>query len=252
MPEEHKKRIDQAEFIINFVSHEIKNPLSAVIMFTRLFKEGAYGEVSDDQQETLDRILANAARIDHMTSDFLTLSSLESGDRFLQMEDLDFYDNIILPAITSLEKNLLFSPKQTKILKDRGDCGVRIRADRRLMTVVYDNLLFNAIKYGRQGGEITLGCREEPDQFVLNVYNEGQGVREEDLEFIFERFVRLKDPNMPSKRGTGLGLYNVRRIIEMHGGRIWPESEYGRYFNVLFTLPRDGSSSKGSAPPADR
>jgi len=231
-------KIDYYEFLIDFVSHEIRNPLSAVVMFTRLMKEGAYGELDPRQLEVLDRILANSTRIEHMTDDFLNLSLVENARTYLHPEELDLYPDIIVPAIDALEKKHLFTREQKQAFKNQVKKSVRVWADRRLMNVVIDNLFFNAVKYGREGGEITYGWRTRGEQVVIWVRNEGQGVRKKDLAVIFDKFVRLKDPKIPPKRGTGLGLFNVRRIIEMHGGRIWAESKYGSSFTILFTLPR--------------
>jgi signal transduction histidine kinase len=104
------------------------------------------------------------------------------------------------------------------------------------MVTLYDNLFFNAIKYGREDGRITWDCLVEDEHWLMRVYNEGKGVRPEDLGAIFDKFVRIKDTDLPSQPGTGLGLYNVQRIVKLHGGEIWAESDYGRNFAVWFTI----------------
>jgi signal transduction histidine kinase len=240
MAENLQDKVDYYEFLIDFVSHEVRNPLSAVIMFARLMKEGSYGNLSERQEEVLDRILANSARIEHMTDDFLNLSRIESQEAYIRKEKCDLYADIIHPAIVSLEKKLLFSHEQRKAFTAEVPESTAVSVDRNLILIVFDNLFFNAVKYGRPGGRITYGWKDGDGEMLINVSNEGQGVKKEDLEIIFDKFIRLKDPNIKPEKGTGLGLYNVRKIISMHAGRIWAESEYGRSFTVIFTLPKEG------------
>ncbi len=247
MPRKLQEKIDYYEFLIDFVAHEVRNPLSAVVMFTRLMKEGAYGEITPRHQDVLDRILANTLRIEHMTDDFLNLSLIEAKETYLQQEELDLCVDLIKPVIDSLEKKHLFTKEQRRAFQSKTKGSIQVWADRKLMNVVFDNLFFNAVKYGREGGKITYGWRPDGDRVVVWVKNEGQGVRTKDLSVIFDKFVRLRDPKIPPKRGTGLGLYNVRRIVEMHAGTIWAESKYGHDFTILFTLRRTPPVSASSA-----
>ncbi len=232
-------KVDYYEFLIDFVSHEVRNPLAAVIMFTRLMQEGSYGALSERQLEVLERILANATRIEHMTDDFLNLSRIESREAYLKKEKCDLYADIILQAIASLEKKMLFGHEQRKSFVAERPDSTAVSVDRNLILIVFDNLFFNAVKYGHPDGRISYGWKDMGGETLVNVSNDGQGVRQEDLGVIFEKFIRLKDPNIKPEKGTGLGLYNVRKIVSMHGGRIWAESDYGRSFTVKFTLPKE-------------
>jgi signal transduction histidine kinase len=238
MTEHLQDKLDYYEFLIGFVSHEIRNPLAAMVMFGKMLQDGSYGPMSSQQKEVVDRIMANATRIEHMTDDFLNLSLLEGKENFLTLEALHLYRDLIDPAIESLAKKSLFTPEQRTTFQPEVEEDVAVAADRRLIGIVFDNLFFNAVKYGREGGKIVYGWREEGDRILVHVQNEGQGVRPGDISVIFEKFIRLQDPNIPPQKGTGLGLFNVRKIIERHGGSIRAESIYGRTFDVLFTLPR--------------
>lgn len=238
MPEELRKKVDYYEFLLDFLSHEIRNPLTSMVMFGRLLREGSYGKLSERQEQVLDRILANAHRIEHMTRDFLNLSLVESEGRPLQMEELDLYADLIVPAVEGLRAKHLFPEGAERAFHPMVPASTQVRGDRSLLNVVFDNLLFNAVKYGRPGTPIGYGWHDEEEGVAVSIHNEGQGVRPEHLADIFEKFVRLKDPTIGPQKGTGLGLYNVRTIIEAHGGRIRAESEYGRSFTVTFSLPR--------------
>jgi two-component system sensor histidine kinase VicK len=131
------------------------------------------------------------------------------------------------------------SERNMKIIIEDRDAfeKVEIEADSLLIEVVYANLVSNAIKYGRRGGEISLGFKEKEKIFIFNVRNEGEGIPQNKLEEIFGKFVRL-DKKSPLK-GSGLGLYNTREIVERHGGEIWAESEERKGANFIFALPKD-------------
>ena len=234
--DEVTRKLDLYEFLMDFVSHEIRNPLNSIIMFANLMNEKAYGEMTDEQQEVLKRILGSAYRIEHMTGDFLNMRRVDSKEEMLHREWLNLKKDVILVTLNDLaDKFPHFADRLSGV--QEGDCMVgKIFADRQLMVTLYDNLFFNAIKYGREDGRITWDCLVEDDHWLMRVYNEGKGVRPEDLGAIFGKFVRIKDTDLPSQPGTGLGLYNVQRIVKLHGGEIWAESDYGRNFAVWFTI----------------
>jgi signal transduction histidine kinase len=237
MPEKLQQQVDHYQFLIGFVAHEVRNPLAAITLYVRLMLEGKYGALSPKQLEVLDRILANASRIEHMTDDFMNLTRVESQGGKPNLEETDLVGDLIEPAINSLMEKHLFEPEQRGLFVADTRESVRVLADRPLLAIVFDNLFYNAVKYGREGGLIGHGWRREGEMVEIRVRNEGQGVRPEALGTIFEKFIRINDPAIPPRKGTGLGLYNVRRIVELHGGTIRAESNYGRDFTVVFTLP---------------
>jgi signal transduction histidine kinase len=234
------RKLDLYEFIMDFVSHEIRNPLNSIIMFANLMDENSYGELTPEQSEIMKRILVSAYRIEHMTGDFLNMRLVDSREELLRREWLHLKKDVILVALNDLSDKFPHLSGRISGIKE-GDCSAgRICADRQLLLTLYDNLFFNAIKYGREDGRITWDCIMEDDHWLMRVYNEGKGVKEEDLGSIFDKFVRIKDKELPPQPGTGLGLYNVQRIVHLHGGKIWAESEYGKNFAVWLTIPRPG------------
>jgi len=235
------RKLDLYEFIMDFVSHEIRNPLNSIIMFANLMEENSYGELTPEQSEIMKRILVSAYRIEHMTGDFLNMRRVDSREDLLHRDWLHLKKDVILVALNDLSDKFPHLSERISKIKE-GDCSAgRICADRQLLLTLYDNLFFNAIKYGREDGRITWDCIMEDDHWLIRVYNEGKGVREEDLAAIFDKFVRIKDKELPPQPGTGLGLYNVQRIVHLHGGKIWAESEYGKNFAVWLTIPRPGN-----------
>jgi len=105
-----------------------------------------------------------------------------------------------------------------------------------LLEIVYKNLIDNALKYGRHGGKIRLGYKEEEMDVRLEIWNEGKGLPPDKIHQIFGKFVRFESAKNVS-RSTGLGLFITKDIINKHGGTIWAESEEGKWINFIFTLP---------------
>ena len=113
-----------------------------------------------------------------------------------------------------------------------------LNVDGNLLRIVYDNLLSNAIKYGREGGAIVLDARADDGHVTLSVLNESDaGIPKDKLPLLFEKFRRLDSPEYAGKKGTGLGLYICKEIVEKQGGEIWAESEEGEWVRFSFTLP---------------
>jgi signal transduction histidine kinase len=122
----------------------------------------------------------------------------------------------------------------------KGGVGdIQVVADPSMLEIVYRNLFGNALKYRSPEGKISYGVEIRNDRYVFNVWNEGPGVEKDQTDLIFEKFYRVSDESTREKRGTGLGLYNIRGIIQAHGGRIWCESEPGYWINFLFDIPRN-------------
>jgi signal transduction histidine kinase len=232
------RKLDLYEFLMDFVSHEIRNPLNSIIMFSNLMTEGAYGDLTEEQREIVNRVLVSAYRIEHMTGDFLNMRRVDAKEELLHREWLSLKRDIVLVTLSDLKDKFPHLAERLAKVQE-GDCSAgKIFADRQLLLTLYDNLFFNALKYGSEKGRISWDCLMEGDHWLMRVYNEGKGVRKEELDNIFSKFVRIKDKEIPEQAGTGLGLYNVQRIVQLHGGRIWAESEYGRNFAVWMTIPR--------------
>jgi signal transduction histidine kinase len=115
---------------------------------------------------------------------------------------------------------------------------ISLRADPDLMRVVLDNLIGNAVKYGRTGTEIRVIAQKLPEGIGVEVYNHGVGVPRERLPELFTKFHRIQDPKLPSRKGTGVGLYLVKRFVDLHGGRVGVDGEYGEWIRFWFEIPQ--------------
>jgi signal transduction histidine kinase len=247
-----QRKLDMYEFLLDFIAHEIRNPLNSIIMFGNLLTEGAYGAVPPQQAEVLGRVLASAYRIEHMTGDFLNLRRVDGGAEMLHREWLDLRTDVVEATLRDLvSKFPHYAARLARVRRDGCCSTVRVFADRQMLLTVYDNLFFNALKYGRTNGKIVWGCAVRPRAWELFVTNEGQGVRAEALGKVFTKFYRVQDEKLPPQPGTGLGLYNVQRIVRLHKGTIRATSRYGRDFTIRFTLPRPDAgvvAGGGSGP----
>jgi two-component system sensor histidine kinase VicK len=234
-----QRKLDMYEFLLDFIAHEIRNPLNSIIMFGNLLAEGAYGAIPQKQADVLGRILASAYRIEHMTGDFLNLRRVDGGEEMLHREWLDLKTDVVEATLRDLAAKFPAHAARLSRVRREGCCAtMRVFADRQMLLTVYDNLFFNALKYGRTTGKISWGCSVRRTSWEMFVRNEGQGVKPEALAQIFTKFYRVQDENMQPQAGTGLGLYNVQRIVRLHGGTISAASRYGRDFTVRFRLPR--------------
>lgn len=238
-----QRKLDLYEFLLDFIAHEIRNPLNSIIMFGNLLTEGAYGDVPTKQSEVIGRILASAYRIEHMTGDFLNLRRVDGGEELLHREWLDLKTDVVEATLRDLAAKFPnYTARLARVRRDGCCAATRVFADRQMLLTVYDNLFFNALKYGRSAGKISWGCAVRARGWEMFVTNEGQGVRPEALAKVFTKFYRVQDEKMPQQPGTGLGLYNVQRIVRLHRGTIRASSRYGRDFTVRFTLPRPAAA----------
>jgi signal transduction histidine kinase len=117
-----------------------------------------------------------------------------------------------------------------------------LNGDPNLLRVVYDNVLSNAVRYGQEGGDIVLGAQQRADEVILTVRNDGEGIPPEKMALLFKKFSRLDSSEHAGKRGTGLGLYICREIVEKHGGEMWAESQVGKWAEFVFTVPRQAKT----------
>jgi len=220
---------------IHFISHETKNSLIVIGGFARRLLET---EGDHERAEQLKIVYHHSQFLEAMSRDFLMMAELEYGEFQVRKRAIkNFYEEVILPAMVGLKERYPESFKSYDA--SMGGVGnITLMGDPALLEVVYRNLFGNALKYRYPDGKIAYGVLDRPDSYLFNVWNEGPGVARDQLDRIFDKFYRVRDETTQDKRGTGLGLYNIRRIVEAHGGRIWCESVPGKWVNFLFVLPK--------------
>jgi two-component system phosphate regulon sensor histidine kinase PhoR len=232
-------KIEQAEvsrrdFVAN-VSHELRTPLTSISGYVETLIE-SHCLPEEQVKEFLAIILKNATRMNRLTEDLLALARVESKDYALTPQESRASD-LLVDAIESLAP--LATEAGMRLI--RGDTtDDLVRADPDAMQQVFGNLIENAVKYGRQGGRIVVGCRRIGENVEFTVKDFGPGIASHHLSRIFERFYRVDTARSRESGGTGLGLAIVKRVLEAHGGDVWVESELGQGTSFQFRLPALG------------
>jgi signal transduction histidine kinase len=222
----------KSQFLAN-MSHELRTPLNAILGYTELVLDSIYGEVPDKARATLERIQANGKHLLGLINDVLDLSKIEAGQLTLSLADYSIKDMVhnVYGAVESLatSKNLALRVELPKDLP-------QAHGDERRLTQVLLNLMGNAIKF-TDAGQIGIHTSVADGSFTVAVHDTGPGIAEQDQAKIFEEFQQADSSITKQKGGTGLGLAIAKRIIEMHGGRLWVESKVGEGSTFSFTVP---------------
>ena len=224
--------------LVGFVSHELKGILGSIVMNIYSVKEGFLGALNDKQQRAIDSTARSLDHFETMVKNYLDLSRIEKGELELYCTDTDLAEDVIKPAVAHFEKQL--QEKNIKLALEVKE-GLRLSADKNLLLIVCDNLLGNAIKYGVTGGQIIISGAAHGEEIEIDFYNSGAPIKEEHLELLFQKFSRL--PGAEKIKGTGIGLFITRQIVEKHGGRIWVQPQpAGNTF--IFSLPTRSEKKK--------
>ena len=221
------------EFVAN-VSHELRTPLSLIKGYVETLLGGAMQE-PEQATRFLKTIEKHSDRLAFLIEDLLTISRLESGQMFMNLQTTvlrDLASHVCEElAARAAEKNIR--------LENQVPDGLCANADTARLEQVWVNLVENAIKYGREQGHVWLGGKPLPDGKVqLWVSDDGPGVPAEARERVFERFYRVDRARSRETGGTGLGLSIVKHIVQAHHGEVWVQSEVGRGSTFFFTLPQ--------------
>ena len=229
-------KIEQAEvsrrdFVAN-VSHELRTPLTSISGYVETLIESR-GLKEEQTKEFLAIILKNASRMHRLTEDLLALARVESKD-YLLIPQANAASVLVVDAIESLAPLAMdagLTLSAGPLVDDQ------VMADPDALQQVFGNLIENAVKYGKQGGRIVVGCRRIGENVEFFVQDYGAGIPSQHLSRLFERFYRVDTARSRESGGTGLGLAIVKRILETHKGDIWVESEVGQGTAFLFRLP---------------
>ena len=219
--------------MLGFVSHELKNTLGVIYTSARALDMGIVGTLSGAQAALVRNISKSINTAVTMTRNYLDLTRIEKGELKIEAKQIDMIKDIVNPVLDELKSAIA---ERGVAIENRLAETIQIVADPDLLEIVYKNLLDNALKYGRNGGKIRLGYKQEEMDVRFEVWNEGKGLPPDKIQRIFGKFVRFESEKEVS-RSTGLGLFITKDIINKHGGSIWAESQEGKWINFIFTLP---------------
>jgi GAF domain-containing protein len=226
----------KSEFLAN-MSHELRTPLNAILGFSEVLGERMFGELNEKQDEYLKDIHASGQHLLSLINDILDLSKIEAGRMELELADFHLPQAIDNALVLVRERALRRGITLEQAIDSRlGE----IRGDERKIKQVLLNLLSNAIKFTPDGGRINVRAMLRDAIVEMSVSDTGVGIALEDQQAIFEEFQQV---GTAAKRveGTGLGLALSRKFIELHGGRIWVESQEGAGSTFTFAIPVRGS-----------
>ena len=217
-------------FLAN-MSHELRTPLNAIIGFSQILLSKK--DIDEKLREYIKKILIAGKNLLLLVNTILDFSKLETGKITFKPQKFDL--DLILKEILTIVEPLI----KEKNLKLEIENKVKtIYADPSLLKEVILNLLSNAIKFTPEGGKITLKIIEGENEYLFEVCDTGIGIPKDKLKIIFEPFEQVENPFQKSTKGSGLGLAICKKIVELHGGKIWVVSEEGKGSCFYFTIPK--------------
>jgi signal transduction histidine kinase/putative methionine-R-sulfoxide reductase with GAF domain len=222
----------KSQFLAN-MSHELRTPLNAILGYAELILDNVYGDTPKKMREVLDRIQRNGRHLLGLINDVLDLSKIEAGQLNLSLADYSLKDVVqsVYSAVEALAKE-----KHIALKVEVPPHLPAARGDERKLTQVLLNLVGNAIKF-TDTGEVAIKAFAANGSFTVAVRDTGPGIAEPEQAKIFEEFQQADSSITKKKGGTGLGLAIAKRIVELHGGRLWVESSPGRGSTFSFTVP---------------
>jgi GAF domain-containing protein len=223
----------KSEFLAN-VSHELRTPLNAIIGFSEVLGEKMFGELNEKQAEYTEDILSSGRHLLSLINDILDLAKIEAGRMELELTTFDLPGAIENALILVRERVTRHGIKLEREIDERlGD----FVGDERKVKQILLNLLSNAVKFTSEGGQIRVKAALGDSSAIISVTDTGIGIAPGDQETIFEEFRQVGSDYTRKREGTGLGLSLTKKFVEMHGGKIWVDSEPGKGATFTFTLP---------------
>ena len=221
--------------MLRFVSHELKAPIANSSMSAQALLQSIFGTLTPPQEKMVRLIYSNLNSSVEMVKNYLDLSRIETGELLFQPRRLHFASEVVTPTLNAL--STLIDASRMRV-EDQTDEGVILEGDEELLRVVYGNLIGNACRYGREGGVLRLRAQDQGAIYRLEVWNDGPGVAEEKMGQLFQKFSRIQQSQKRATKGTGLGLFISRTIVELHGGKMWAEGVEGEWINFVMELPK--------------
>jgi PAS domain S-box-containing protein len=241
----------KSRFLAN-MSHELRTPLNAIIGFSEILLEQCFGELNPRQVKDMENILKGGRHLLHLINEILDLSKVEAGRMDLECAPLDV-PSALADVLTTVKP--LAARKRIRLETVADDDLPPLQADQQKFHQILFNLLSNAIKFTPEGGRVTVTARWRAPELCVSISDTGIGIDLQDQERIFREFEQLDSSYTRSQKGTGLGLALTRKLIEMHGGRLWVESAgAGQGSTFAFVIPqpaepprRPGGADGGTA-----
>ena len=239
----------KSDFLAN-MSHELRTPLTAIIGFAEVLEDNYYGELNAKQDEFVKDIRESGKHLLSLINDILDLSKVEAGKMELEPSPVAIR-SLLEESLMMIKERAIRHHLRLGIKTDKELDNLHIMADERKLKQVMLNLLSNAAKFTPDGGRIKIEGRKNCKEIIVSVSDSGAGIPLDEKEKIFEDFYQGRSGAPDKTPGTGLGLSLVKRMVEMHGGRVWVDSEgAGKGSRFTFTLPIAAKEGTKPAPDA--
>ena len=227
----------KTQFLAN-ISHDLRTPLTAVITHAEILRDGILGPLSERQLDSITGIINGGRQLLDQVGEILTYARGAANQLTITRTTFDFAD--VLAQLSALN-DALVSKKGLTLATEVADGLAPLHADREKVTHIVGNLLGNAIDFTPQGGRVWVRAyadiRNGVDECVIEVGDTGIGISAEHHDLVFREFAQVDSSASRQHHGTGLGLTIARKLVELHGGRIWVESELGSGSRFYFTIP---------------
>jgi len=236
MANELKKAEHARQNFIAMVTHDLRTPLTAMKNIGKMLQDGAAGALPDSAIAMLKKSDIAGTRMINLINDFLNIEKIRHG-QFALNPSLVLIEELFQLCEEITEP--MADEKSVTLVWQNAECEIFVDAERIVQVLV--NLVCNAIKFSKPGGEVLIGarcCRDDGGEVEISVKDFGRGIPEEMLDKVFERYQQVEASDLIVKGGSGLGLSICKAIVELHGGRIWATSKSGESTTVAFRLPR--------------
>ena len=261
----------KSDFLAN-MSHELRTPVNSIIGFSEILQDELFGKLNEKQQEYVKNISGSGKHLLNLINDILDLSKVEAGKMELEPGRFLLRDELTASLSMLKEKAMKHGIKLDCELSPEAD--IELEADERKLKQILYNLLSNAVKFTPEGGSVRVSARltrdergwtrdegrgrrdegretrdekasvvltseasDRPSSIEISVTDTGIGIAPEDIPKLFSEFTQLESTYTKQHEGTGLGLALTKRLVELHGGRIWVESEFGKGSRFIFAIP---------------
>jgi len=228
--------VAKSEFLAN-MSHELRTPLNSIIGFSEMLYDQTFGELNEKQMKYIKNVLVSSRHLLDLINDILDLSKVESGNEELEVNTIEL-EKVLRDSMTMLKQKAHKHNIDMNLNIHENAQGLEFKADKRKIKQILFNLLSNAVKFTPDNGRVDLDAKKKDAKLLISVEDNGIGISKEKQEEIFDKFQQSSSGHSRKYKGTGLGLALTQKLVKLHGGKIWVESEgKGKGSRFYFTIP---------------